>query len=85
MLKVLQDQTCSSQMRTFDNIQKFNHIGVVELFQDMILSLNLWWFDWYEHLDNNFFLCFYVSALEDVRIPAAAKLVRDCIVFQLAI
>lgn len=84
MLEGLEDQASSFEMRALDNIQYFDDIRVVKLFQNMIFSFDLGWLDRKQHLNHHFFLSCYVSPLEHVCVLSSAHLMRDCIVFQLS-
>jgi hypothetical protein len=72
------------EIGALDDIEYLDDIGVVELFEDVVLSLDFGGFDGHQHFDDYFLLGFYVSALEDVGVLAPADLVGDGIVLEFA-
>ena len=84
MLEVLEDVTCSPEVRAFDDIQQLDDIGVFKVVEDVILSLDFGGLDGRKHFDRNLLFGFYVAALEYVRVLTTTQLMRDRIVLQIA-
>jgi hypothetical protein len=84
MLEMFQDVAGGSQVRTLDDIQYFDDIWVIKLFEDVILSFDFGGLDGHKHFDHNFLFCFYVFALEDMGVLAATNLMGDGIILQFA-
>lgn len=84
MLEVLKDVAGGPEVCALDDIEYFDDIGMIKLFEDVVLSFDFGGLDGRKHFDGHLLFCFYVLALEDVRVPATAHLMRNCIVLQLA-
>lgn len=84
MGEVLQDKACGSKVRTANNVEHLDDIGVVELTQNLILPLNFGGFDGEEHFDDHALFGLDAAAFKNMRVATAADLVREGIVLQLS-
>ena len=81
---MLEDEAGSLEVTALDDIEHFDDVGVVEGFQEMVLSFDFDGLDRQQHLDGDFLFVFLVSTLEDVGVFASSNLMGDGVLFQLS-
>jgi len=62
-------------MFTLHNISNGDYVGVLQLFQNVILSLYLRCLNWQKYLDHHFLLGLSAASLENMRVSASADFV----------
>lgn len=72
-------------MRTLDNIDQLDDVGMFQCFQEMVLALDFDGFDRHQHFDGYLLVIFDVAALEDMGVATSSDFVRDCVLLKFSV